>query len=369
MVVVDPHPVYPPDLRCEKLDREQVAVLRRTGLADIVLAAATHDRECWVARFGRVVEKRPGDQYGILYVDLVNTMRAAIAAPASLLVGKVVAVDNAGDRQAVTLSGGRTLRARLVIVANGLNSGLRGAIGMSREDISRCHSITLAFNLAPAERKAFEFGALTYYGERTSDRAAYITLFPIGRAMRANLFVYRPLGDPWLRQVRDDPDAALAALMPGLSRVTGPAHVASPVIVRPADLYLTRDYLQPGIVLVGDAFGTSCPAAGTGADKVLTDVERLCNVYIPRWMATPGMGVDKIARFYADPVKQDCDRRSFREAFHQRSLAIDDGWSWRAERWARFLARATIGTARSAWRWLPVRGDLVPPTGESHEPR
>ena len=58
VVLVDPHTVYPPDLRCEKLDGTQVRVLRRTGLADAVLPAGTLDGECWVARFGRVVEKR-----------------------------------------------------------------------------------------------------------------------------------------------------------------------------------------------------------------------------------------------------------------------------------------------------------------------
>ena len=49
---------------------------RRRGAA----APGRFDGECWVARFGRVVEKRPGDQYGILYDTLVNTVRAAIPA-------------------------------------------------------------------------------------------------------------------------------------------------------------------------------------------------------------------------------------------------------------------------------------------------
>ena len=44
--------------------------LGRTGLADAVLRASTWDRECWVARFGRVVEKRPGDQQGTRNVQL-----------------------------------------------------------------------------------------------------------------------------------------------------------------------------------------------------------------------------------------------------------------------------------------------------------
>src|SRR4029453_15669228 len=78
VVVVDPHPVYPPELRCEKRDGPQTQVLRRTGLADAVLRAGTFDGECWIARFGRVVEKRGGDQYGILYETLVNKIRAEI---------------------------------------------------------------------------------------------------------------------------------------------------------------------------------------------------------------------------------------------------------------------------------------------------
>src|SRR5918993_625577 len=118
VVVVDPHPVYPPDLRCEKLDGPQVSVLRRTGLADAVLRAGTFDGECWIARFGRVIEKRPGDQYGILYDTLVNTIRAAIPPGGAFICGKVTGVANGPDRQTVTLSTGEEISARLVVVAN-----------------------------------------------------------------------------------------------------------------------------------------------------------------------------------------------------------------------------------------------------------
>jgi hypothetical protein len=107
-----------------------------------------------------------------------------------------------------------------------------------------------------------------------------------------------------------------------------------------------QSQVQPGVVLVGDAFATSCPAAGTGTGKVFTDVERLCNVYIPQWLASEGMGVDKIGAFYADPVKNACDRNSFDKAFRLRSMSIDKGLSWRVRRWARFLARLAIGTVR-----------------------
>ena len=78
-VLVDPHSVYPPDFRCEKLDGVQLKTLRLTGLAEAVMSAATPDRECWVARLGHLVEKLPGEQQrGIRYDALVNTVRSQI---------------------------------------------------------------------------------------------------------------------------------------------------------------------------------------------------------------------------------------------------------------------------------------------------
>ena len=354
VVLVDPHPVYPPDLRCEKLDGPQTEILRRTGLADAVLRAGTFDGGCWIARFGRVIEKRGGDQYGILYDTLVNTIRAEIPASAEFINAKVNAVANSPDRQTVTLSTGEEISARLVIVANGLNIGLRHALKMTREDVSPCHSITLAFDLKPVGRSHFDFQALTYYPERASDRMAYITLFPIGAAMRANFMVYRDMNDPWLSEMRHRPTETLFALMPALRKLTGEAEVVCPVKIRPADLYVTRGHVQPGVVLVGDAFATSCPAAGTGTSKVFTDVERLCNEYIPHWLASEGMGADKISAYYADPVKNACDRHSFDKAFTLRSMSIDEGLLWRVRRWTRFLGRLMIGAIRRVVAPVPI---------------
>jgi 2-polyprenyl-6-methoxyphenol hydroxylase-like FAD-dependent oxidoreductase len=349
-VLVDPHAIYPPDFRAEKLDSTQTAILRKTGVGDAVLRAATLDGETWVARFGRLIEKRPGDQHGILYDTMVNTMRGEILPEVELIHAKVMDVLTSADRQTVTLSTGEQLSARLVVVANGLNVGLRHKLGMERRDISKTHSIMLGFDLAPTGAKSFSFPALSYYGEHPSDRAAYITLFPVGQTMRANLSVYRDMGDPWLRQFREAPRAELMALMPRLAKIIGAYDVPGKVHIRPADLYVTHGVNQPGVVLIGDAFSTSCPAAGTGTGKVFTDVERLCNVYIPRWLAMPGMGAEKIAAFYADPVRAAYHAHSAHKAFQLRSLTIDTGLAWAARRWGRFLARAGIGALRETSR-------------------
>ena len=42
-VLIDPHPVYPSELRCEKLSGEQLELLRKTGLAEATLNAARLD--------------------------------------------------------------------------------------------------------------------------------------------------------------------------------------------------------------------------------------------------------------------------------------------------------------------------------------
>ena len=348
VVLVDPHAVYPPDFRAEKIDGGQAAILVHTGLAEPVLRAATLDGESWVARFGRLLEKRPGDQHGIRYDTLVNTMRAQVS-PAAFVQGKVTDIVSSADRQRVTLAGGDEISARLVVIANGLNVGLREKLGLEHHVISKCHSIMLGFDLVPADRAAFAFPALTYYGEMPADRTAYITLFPIGQTMRANLCIYRDIDDPWLKAFRDTPRETLRALMPGLEKITGAYDIPGAVKIRPADLYVTRGVRRPGVVLVGDAFATSCPAAGTGTGKVFTDVERLCNVHIPRWFASAGTSADKIAQFYDDPVKCAYDRHSEEKAFDLRALTLGTSLTWTAHRYARFAARLAIGTLRE-WR-------------------
>jgi 2-polyprenyl-6-methoxyphenol hydroxylase-like FAD-dependent oxidoreductase len=356
-VLIDLHEVYPPDFRCEKLDGGQVAILEKTGFAEAVLSAASCDGSAYVARFGRLLDNKPSDQWGIRYDTLVNRIRAEVGGRSMFLHGKVKGIATTSERQCVTLTSGETVSARLVVLATGLNTGLRHSLGIERQIVSACHSVTAGFDVLPAEGGAFTFNALTYYPERASDRLAYLTLFPIGNVMRANLMTYRDMDDPWLSRLRHEPAAALIEAFPRLPKVLGRFQVAGPVRIRPADLYVTRDYLKPGIVLVGDAFATSCPAAGTGAGKVFADVERLCNVHIPRWLASGGMGMEKIATFYADPIKRASDRRSLAKAYHLRALSTGAGAYWRVLRGKKFLARFALGQLRRAGR---LRGLQAP---------
>jgi len=59
---------------------------------------------------------------------------------------------------------------------------------------------------------------------------------------------------------------------------------------------------------------------------------RLCNMHLPRWLATPGMAAEKIAHFYDDPVKQAADDRAARLAEYRRSLTVETGLRWQVHR-------------------------------------
>jgi 2-polyprenyl-6-methoxyphenol hydroxylase-like FAD-dependent oxidoreductase len=349
-ILIDPHPIFPPDFRVEKLSgHEQLQRFRKTGLAEAVLRKATLDGQNWIARFGYLLDKAPSQQFGIMYDALINAIRAEIPDGVDRIFAKALSVTTSDDRQKIVLSNDETVSARLVVLANGLNVGLRQTLGIERRIVSACHSISIGFDIAPVGRRAFDFGALTYFSERRSDLIPYISLFPVGDRMRANLFTYRDMNDPWLRELKLFPAKTLNEALPRLKRITGEFAVSGELRMRPADLYVNSGYRQAGVVLVGDAFESTCPVTGTGTDKVFTDVERLCNVHIPAWLPTDGMGAEKIAAYYDDPVKQACDRWSNDKAYQFRLVSIDPGIYWQMARWARFIAWFGRGLLRQCF--------------------
>jgi 2-polyprenyl-6-methoxyphenol hydroxylase-like FAD-dependent oxidoreductase len=329
VTLIDPFDACRPDFRCEKLEEAHVETLGRAGVLDEVLPAALRYQNIWVARLGRLAEVKPIAEYGIEYSALVNRLRGLVPANVDFLQSKVTGIALTPEHQTLTLLGGETISARLVVGASGVMAGLTGA----RREISRCHSVSIGFDLEPAH---WPFEALTYFGEDPVHRVAYLTLFPLPSGWRANLFVYRELNDPWFRRLRETPGAAIAECMPQLGALIGTLRPKGPLKVRPVDLVAADHVLQPGCALVGDAFSTACPVSGTGAAKALLDAERLCNIHVPAWLATDGMSVEKIAQYYNDPEKRRSDTHSFRTSLFAKRAALGEGLLWTAFRWGYF---------------------------------
>jgi hypothetical protein len=66
-------------------------------------------------------------------------------------------------------------------------------------------------------------------------------------------------------------------------------------------------------------------------------------VHLPQWFDAPGMGKDKIAQFYTDPVKQSVDAQAIQMAGYRRSLTIDTSLRWTLQRQRHFLRRRLVG--------------------------
>jgi 2-polyprenyl-6-methoxyphenol hydroxylase-like FAD-dependent oxidoreductase len=352
VALVDIHAVYPPDFRCEKFANEQIDLLHGLNLFDEFTALTTPAQDMVVARFGRMVERTGKREYGFYYEHVVNAVRAALPPNVTFIAGRAAELDTGPDIQGVRLAGGDTIEARLIVLASGLGDALRQGLGIARRVIRDKHSLSAGFNVTPAPGEAFGFPALTYYGERTADRMAYVSFFPINDAMRVNLFCYRGYDGEWAKAFKSAPREMLFAAMPGLRRFVGDFQAVGKVKMRVVDLYRVENVRRDGVVLIGDAFQTTCPAAGNGVTRVLTDVDRLCRIYVPRWFANAGMGAEKIAQFYGDAIKIDCDLKAAHMAEYCRHFTINDGPLWRARRWRAYLrppARAWIARTRSGF--------------------
>ena len=350
IALVDMHARFPASFRCEKLAGDQLALLRGLDLFHCLTAVGKPIYEMHVARFGRLVDHQKSEEWGFLYEDLVNSVRAHLPAAVDFVVGHVADIATGPERQTVTLSNGDTIEARLVVLASGYSDAVRQKVGVERKVIRDAHSLSLGFSLVPAEGNTFGFPGLTYYGDRLAERIAYVSIFPVGETMRANLFCYRGHDGAWGKAFRERPREMLFAAMPGLKRILGDIETVGSVKLRVADLYVVEGHRRDGVVLIGDASQTTCPAAGNGVTRVLTDVTQLCTVHVPGWLATPGMAADKINAFYDDPIKRACDEHCLWTAEYARSFATDPGSPGGPGASRRSCGRASAASS-AASRW------------------
>jgi len=327
VTLIDMRAKHPPEFRCEKIVDEQLEFVEQLGLLDVFARIGTRVDQMLVVRSGRVEELKTTTEYGFNYQDLINSLRAEIPGNVRFINERVAEIRNSEDVQKIVLASGESLSTRLVVLATGLAQSIRQNLGIARNGVHQQQSLCIGFSLRPEEGRKFKFPALTYYSECLESGIAYITLFPMGGVMRANLFTYHGYDDPFVRQVRNDPLTALYRAMPGLEKYLGAFEKTDEVRMRTVDLDKARNHLQHGVVLIGDAFQTSCPATGTGLTRCMNDVLRLME-HIDGWLASPLMSTAKLASFYNDPLKTSLDAQATHAADYARRFATDHSFSW-----------------------------------------
>jgi len=357
VALIDPHLIHHEEFRAEKIGMQQMRLFEKVGLGPAIRPLVTPVTDTHVFRLGQFFERERKSEFAFSYGALVNGMRQALPAQVPLTVGKVAEVSTGPDRQRLVLADGAAIEARLLVVATGNGEAVRRAIGMERVEESKAHSMSIGFDLAIAPREC-AYPAIICYARRPADRIAYLSVFPIGNRMRANLFLYRNVAEEWTRAFRDNPQAMLCELMPEIAGQCGDFAVAGPVEVRQVSLTTTRKHRRAGVVAIGDAFWTTCPTPGVGIGRAMTDVDRLASTYIPAWLETPGMDADKICAFYDDPVKVATDEAGMRSSIYAKRITTETGVEWRLRR-----------LRNNAVRQLMILGRKVRHAGQPRAPR
>jgi 2-polyprenyl-6-methoxyphenol hydroxylase-like FAD-dependent oxidoreductase len=342
VALVDSRETYPACFKAEKIEPDQAVLLRKFGLLDGLKAFSSPIGEVISARNDKSLRTLRLEQYGIFYHDMVNGVRKQVPPSVAKRIMRVRDIARGPHGVSVRLVNGDQLRGRVVALACGTGGQLHVSLGMNRRLVSKGHSLAIGFNLAREDGAPFAFDALTYYTDGYDGHTAFLTLFPIRNVMRANYFVYRAPQEDWVRRFGDAPAMELARALPCLDRFTGRIGVVSRVEMSVIDLYQMEHVRQPGVVVLGDAFQSACPATGTGVSKVLTDVDVFCEL-VPEWLETGGMGVEKIAQFYAHPRKVACDTRSWQKSWQARRLATKSSLAWALYRELRFLGMRMAG--------------------------
>ena len=181
----------------------------------------------------------------------------------------------------------------------------------------------------------------------TGDGVDYTSTFPIGPNMRVNVFVFGEMADPRIRAFQQDALGALAALQPGLSPWLAGCQVHGAVDLFAVELSISEGSCQPGLAVIGDAYRTACSAVGNGLTCLLVDVVRLA-AHVPRWLAAPGMGLDKVSQFYDDPIKKEMDSSAHQMALQRRNSVLDQHRVNRVRRDVHFVRRR-LAFRLAAW--------------------
>jgi 2-polyprenyl-6-methoxyphenol hydroxylase-like FAD-dependent oxidoreductase len=356
VVLVDPLPRCAPCFKAEKIEPDQRELLEKFGLMECLVPLSGKIREVLEAKDGRMLKRLELQQNGIRYHDMVNALRDQLPAEVDFRLGRVHDVAASADRQRVLLADGSELETRLVVLASGTASQLASRVGPPRQSIQSEQSVSFGFDVARCDGRAFPFDSVTYYPDGHESAVGYLTLFLIGSVMRANLFTFWPLRDDRAAAFVREPRAALDLALPRLTRLIGEIDVVSRVESARVDLFRVEPRPQAGLVPIADAFQSVCPSTGTGLSKVLTDADVLCHEMVPEWLSSPGLGADKVARWYEHSRKRGVDLMSLSGAAYRRRVALDESLRWRIHRARVYATKWLRGGADSFKLTRKLRG-------------
>jgi len=236
-------------------------------------AARIHAREEHVPALGYTVENQTLGR--VLWERLKRSQRLTVLAPA-----KVVALKHEPDHVAVTVEragAAETVRAKLVVAADGVRSAVRAALGVatSEDDYEQCAVVFNCSTEARLDGRAFE---------RFSDRGP-IALLPLAGGRGAVIWT---LPEDEAEGVAALPaDAFRAELQNAFGHRLGKFTRIGERHLYPLARVASESIHGPRAVLIGDAALRLHPVAGQGFNLALRDIATLAEVIADGVRAAP----------------------------------------------------------------------------------
>lgn len=304
--VLDTQETYPDYFRAEKLETDQYEALVALGLTDLVRPQESP----WIDRVhtftGGKEKVNPHSRHrGLHYADTINAFREALRDRDLLAIRKVTEVIDQPDSCEVSTDDGETLRARAIAIATGMNAGFRKSLGLQTIEPQKLVSLTFGFDVAPRSAEKLPFTAFNFRPRKFIYGLHYLSFFPVGERMRANLFTCWESRSEATREFKADPLGELARFFPDLDDRIGPIRLTSEVQAFMTRYYRIDSEHLHGMVLLGDAFQSVSPATGVGLSKCLVDVQVVVDM-LPQLLEDPAARLD-LSKYYRDEGKLQSD--------------------------------------------------------------
>ncbi len=263
------------DIRVYAIAPQSMALLDRLGVWPRIAAARVspyRHMQVWVEQADRALCFSAADagrnelgwivEHGLIVDALWSALDGvAVYAPAGIEPIQF----NDDLPPVLQLDDGRSLQARLLIAADGANSSLRHAAGIDTigwaysQRAIVCHVKTAQPHRHTAWQRFLRSGPLAFL-PLADDRCSIV--WSADEALADELMA---LDDVTFR----------ARLGAALGSPLGAIVEATPRISLPLRLLHARDYVRPGLALIGDAAHTVHPLAGQGVNLGFADIETL----------------------------------------------------------------------------------------------